>query len=46
MIALRNRTIDSAPTMPSESTMLLVTARMIRVVTSVIASRLTAKLEE
>lgn len=28
LIAVRKRTIESAPTIPSESTMLLVTARM------------------
>ena len=37
LIAVRKRTIDSAPTMPSESTTLDVTARITIVVTIVMA---------
>ena len=44
--AVRKRTMDSAPTMPRESTTLLVTARITMAVIMVIATRVTPKLEE
>ena len=43
---LRNRTMDSAPTMPRLSTTLLVTARISRLVIMVRAIRVTPKLAE
>ena len=46
LTAVRNRTIESAPTIPRESTTLLVTAMIRRVVMSVITSRVTPKLAE
>ena len=46
LMAVRNRTMDRAPTMPRERTMLLVTARMSRVVMRVRAMRVTPKLGE
>ena len=46
LMAVRNRTMDRAPTMPRLSTMLLVTARITRVVIIVRAMRVTPKLEE
>ena len=46
LIAARKRTMDSAPTMPRESTTLLVTARMTTVVIIVSATSVTPKLEE
>ena len=46
MIAARNRTMESAPTIPSESTTLLVTARITKVVIIVRAMRVTPKPEE
>ena len=46
LMAVRKRTMDSAPTMPRDSTTLLVTARMTRVVIMVRATRVTPKLEE
>ena len=46
LMAVRNRTMDRAPTMPRERTMLLVTARMSRVVIRVRAMRVTPKLGE
>ena len=45
-MAVRKRTMDSAPTMPRESTTLLVTARITMAVIMVIATRVTPKLEE
>ena len=45
-MAVRNRTMDRAPTMPRESTTLLVTARITRVEIMVRATRVTPKLEE
>ena len=46
LMAARKRTMESAPTMPSESTTLLVTARMTTVVIIVSATSVTPKLEE
>ena len=46
LIAVLNRTMDSAPTMPRERTTLEVTARMTRVVMRVSATRVTPKLAE
>ena len=46
LMAVRNRTMDRAPTMPRESTTLLVTARITRVEIMVRATRVTPKLEE
>lgn len=46
LIAARKRTMDSAHTMPRESTTLLVTARMTTVVIIVSATSVTPKLEE
>ena len=46
LMAVRKRTMDSAPTMPRDSTTLLVTARMTMVVIIVSATRVTPKLEE
>ena len=46
LIAVRNLTIDSAPTIPSDSTTLDVTARMTSVVIIVNATSVTPKLEE
>ena len=46
LIAVRKRTMDSAPTMPRLSTTLLVTARITSVVIIVSAIRVTPKLEE
>lgn len=46
LIAVRNLTIESAPTIPSESTTLEVTARITMVVIIVKAIKVTAKLEE
>lgn len=46
LIAARKRTMDSAPTMPRESTTLLVTAGMTTVVIIVSATSVTPKLEE
>ena len=46
LMAVRKRTMDRAPTMPRESTTLLVTARITTVVIIVRATRVTAKLEE
>ena len=46
LIAVRKRTMDSAPTMPRESTTLLVTARITSVVIMVRATSVTPKLEE
>ena len=43
MIAVRNRTMDSAPTMPSDSTTFDVTARMTSVVIIVSANSVTPK---
>ena len=43
---VRKRTMDRAPTMPSDSRTLLETARMTRVVMSVIATRPAPKLGE
>ena len=43
-IAVRKRTIESAPTIPSESTTLLVTARITTVVMSVSATRVVPKM--
>ena len=45
-MAVRKRTMDSAPTMPSDRTTLLVTARMTTVVIMVRATRVTPKEEE
>ena len=45
-MAVRKRTIDSAPTMPRDSTTLLVTAKITTVVIMVRAIRVTPKLEE
>ena len=44
LMAVRKRTMDRAPTMPRERTMLLVTARISRVVMRVRAMRVTPKL--
>ncbi len=44
--AVRKRTMDSAPTMPRDSTTLLVTARITMVVIMVRATRVTPKLDE
>ena len=46
LMAVRKRTIESAPTIPSESTTLLVTARMTTVVIIVRATRVVPKLAE
>ena len=46
LMAVRNRTMDNAPTMPRERTMLLVTARISRVVIMVRTMRVTPKLGE
>ena len=46
LIAVRKRTMDRAPTMPRESTTLLVTARITTVVIMAMAIRATPKLEE
>ena len=46
LIAVRKRTIDSAPTIPRESTTLLVTARITTVVIIVSATSVTPKLDE
>ena len=43
LMAVRNRTMDSAPTMPSDSTTFDVTARMTSVVIIVSASSVTPK---
>ena len=43
LMAVRKRTMESAPTMPRESTTLLVTAKMTRVVIMVMAMRETPK---
>ena len=45
-MAVRKRTIDSAPTMPRDSTTLLVTARITSVVIIVSATSVTPKLDE
>ena len=45
-MAARNLTMDSAPTMPRDSTTLEVTASITRVVIMVMATRETPKLEE
>ncbi len=45
-MAARKRTIDSAPTMPRESTTLLVTAKMTMVVIMARATSVTPKLDE
>ena len=44
LMAVRNRTMDKAPTMPSDSTTLLVTARISRVVMRQRATSVTPKL--
>ena len=46
LIAVRKRTIDNAPTIPSDSTTLDVTARITSVVIMVRATSVTPKLEE
>ncbi len=46
LMAVRKRTMDSAPTMPSDSTTLEVTARMTSVVIIVSAISVTPKPEE
>ena len=46
LIAVRNRTIESAPTIPRERTTLLVTARITTVVIMVRAIRVVPKLAE
>ena len=46
LMAVRKRTMDSAPTMPSDSTTLEVTARITSVVIIVSATRVTPKLAE
>ena len=46
LMAVRNRTMDRAPTIPRESTTLLDTARISRVVISARAMRVTPKLGE
>ena len=46
LMAVRKRTIDRAPTMPRESTILLVTARISRVVMRVRAISVVPKLGE
>ena len=46
LIAVRKRTMESAPTMPSESTTFDVTARITSVVIIVSATSVTPKLEE
>ncbi len=46
LIAVRKRTMDRAPTIPRDSTTLLVTARMTRVVIIVRAISVTPKEEE
>ncbi len=46
LMAVRKRTMDSAPTMPSDSTTFEVTARMTSVVIIVSATSVTPKLEE
>ena len=46
LTGVRKRTIERAPTMPKESSTLLETARITRVVTSERATRVAAKLAE
>ena len=46
LMAVRKRTMDSAPTMPRDSTMFEVTARITRVVIMVSATSVTPKPEE
>ena len=46
LMAVRKRTIDSAPTMPSDSTTLEVTARMVMEVIIVSATSVAPKLAE
>ena len=46
LMAVRKRTMDKAPTMPSDSTTLEVTAKITTVVIIVRATKVTPKLEE
>ena len=46
LIAVRNRTMDKAPTMPNDRTMLLTTVKMSRVVMRHRATSVTPKLGE
>ena len=46
LIAVRNRTMDRAPTMPRDRTTLLVTARITKVEIMVMAISVTPKLDE
>ena len=46
LMAARKRTMDSAPTMPRDSTTLLVTARIVMVVIMARATRVTPKLDD